>query len=235
VSPKSPRAAHKERRPRAALLGVAAIALGLLLAPAAIVAALGSGHARPPATSHIADPAQRPLQLATTPAAPTPASPATARPVVARGPAKRASVPVRIDIPSIGVRAPVIRLGLNPDHTLQVPSDFAVTGWWADGPRPGEIGPAVIVGHVDSKTGPAVFYRLGQLRRGDAIRVRGADGRLARFTVQRLATYPKDRFPTQTVYGPTRGPVLRLITCSGQFDRSTGHYLSNTVVFASGA
>jgi hypothetical protein len=90
----------------------------------------------------------------------------------------------------------------------------------------------VIVGHVDSKTGPAVFYRLRDLRRGDRIAVVGADGRTVTFVVQRLATYAKSGFPTAAVYGPTAGPALRLVTCGGEFDRSTGHYLSNTVVYA---
>jgi hypothetical protein len=145
---------------------------------------------------------------------------------------RRAPRPVAIQVPAIGVRARVIRLGLNRDHTLQVPSKFSDTGWWAGGARPGERGPAVVVGHVDSYTGPAVYYRLRELRRGDRINIVRANRSVARFTVQRLGRYSKARFPTAQVYGPTRRPTLRLITCSGTFDRSTGHYLDNTVVFA---
>jgi hypothetical protein len=145
---------------------------------------------------------------------------------------RRPAPPVRVIIPAIAVRARVVRLGLNPDRTLQTPKDFTTTGWWSGGPRPGERGAAVIVGHVDSQTGPAVFYALSRLRRGDGIHVIGADGRSARFVVQRLAHFPKARFPTRQVYGRTRWPTLRLVTCSGAFDASSGHYLDNTVVFA---
>ncbi len=92
----------------------------------------------------------------------------------------------------------------------------------------------MIAAHVDSRNGPAVFFRLGELRRGDRVTVVRADDTRARFTVERSARYPKPRFPTARVYGPTRRPALRLITCSGTFDRASGHYLDNTVVFARG-
>ena len=129
----------------------------------------------------------------------------------------------------------MIRLGLNPDRSLEVPKDFGDTGWWTGGPRPGERGPAVIAGHVDSRTGPAVFYKIGDLRPGDAIVVHRSDGSRARFTVQGSRQYPKAHFPTARVYGRTPGPTLRLITCSGTFDSASGHYLDNTVVYASAA
>ncbi|HWI74089.1 MAG TPA: class F sortase, partial [Baekduia sp.] len=145
---------------------------------------------------------------------------------------RRPARPVRVLIPAIGVRAAIVPLHLNPDRTLQTPRNFAQAGWWAGGPRPGAPGPAVVVGHVDSHSGPAVFYNLRTLRRGDGITIVGADGRTRRFVVQRLARFPKDRFPTAEVYGPTRAPRLRLITCGGTFDASTGHYRDNTVVFA---
>jgi hypothetical protein len=146
--------------------------------------------------------------------------------------ARRPARPVRIEVPSIGVAAPVIPLGLNPDRTLQVPSDFGDAGWWSGGPRPGEPGPAVIVGHVDSHTGPAVFFRIGELGRGAAIVVVRRDGSRARFAVVGREQYPKDEFPTARVYGRTPRATLRLITCSGAFDRASGHYLDNTVVYA---
>ena len=130
------------------------------------------------------------------------------------------------------MRAPVIQLGLNRDGSLEVPRRFGDTGWWSGGARPGERGPAVIVGHVDSKTGPAVFYRLGKLRAGDRIRVLDHRGAATSFAVERLEHHHKARFPTTEVYGPTRAPALRLVTCSGGFDRSSGHYLDNTIVFA---
>ena len=160
--------------------------------------------------------------------------PAALRPAapVAAAPAARPGIPARIEIPAIGVRAPVIRLGLNRDGSLEVPLRFGDTGWWSGGSRPGEAGPAVIAGHVDSRTGPAVFFRLGTLRRGDRVRVLRRDGTAAIFAVQRLEHHPKDHFPTAEVYGRTRGPSLRLITCGGAFDRSSGHYVDNTIVFA---
>jgi sortase (surface protein transpeptidase) len=145
---------------------------------------------------------------------------------------KRAATPVRVVIPRIGVDAPLIRLGLDGDGALEVPERFDVAGWWTGGARPGERGPAVIAGHVDSKTGPAVFYAIGTLRRGDRVIVRRRDGSSVRFRVRRSERYAKQRFPTRRVYGPTRRPELRLITCSGTFDRASGHYLDNTVVYA---
>jgi sortase (surface protein transpeptidase) len=145
---------------------------------------------------------------------------------------ERVAIPVRIEIPSIAVRAPIIKLGLNPDRTLEVPTGFGDTGWWSGGARPGENGPAVIVGHVDSKSGPAVFYRLSELRPGAKIVVVRSDGSRARFTVQGSERYPKDEFPTARVYGRTDGPTLRLITCGGQFNSSSGHYEDNTIVYA---
>jgi len=140
--------------------------------------------------------------------------------------------PQRIHIPAIGVSAKVIPLGLNKDGTIETPKKWGVTGWYKHGPRPGERGPAVVVGHVDSKSGPAVFYRLRALLRGDVIRIHRIDGTTVRFRVQRTERWPKSHFPTQRVYGRTRRADLRLVTCGGGFDASTGHYLDNTIVYA---
>jgi hypothetical protein len=145
----------------------------------------------------------------------------------------RAAAPRRIQIPAIGVSAPVIALGLNHDGTLQTPTQWQETGWYKPGPEPGERGAAVVTGHVDSTTGPAVFYRLRSLRPGDLIRIVRSDGTTVRFRVQRLERWPKSDFPARRVYGPTTGAVLRLVTCSGNFDSSTGHYVDNTIVYAS--
>jgi LPXTG-site transpeptidase (sortase) family protein len=144
-----------------------------------------------------------------------------------------AAPPRRISIPAIGVDAPVIALGLTPDGTLQTPRQWGDAGWYEPGPEPGEQGAAVIAGHVDSTTGPAVFYRLRALRSGDLIGIHRADGSVIRFRVRRLERWPKSEFPTRRVYGHTHGAVLRLITCSGGFNRSTRHYLDNTIVYAS--
>jgi sortase (surface protein transpeptidase) len=144
-----------------------------------------------------------------------------------------AAPPRRIVIPAIGVSAPVVPLSLDQDGALAAPSSYDETGWYEAGPEPGEKGPAVIAGHVDSKSGPAVFYKLPQLRRGDDIRITRADGSSVHFRVDRLEQWPKAQFPTQRVYGRTVSPVLRLVTCSGDFDTATGHYTANTIVYAS--
>jgi sortase (surface protein transpeptidase) len=146
-------------------------------------------------------------------------------------------VPTRIEIPSIGVASALDRLGRAPDGTVQTPPlrRAGVAGWYALGPRPGDPGSAVILGHVDSKRGPAVFFRLRELRRGDQVRVRRADGSTVRFVVQRTEQTLKRRFPTDEVYYPTLTPGLRLVTCGGEFDASTGHYKSNIIVYAAAA
>jgi sortase (surface protein transpeptidase) len=152
---------------------------------------------------------------------------ATSRELVRRSPP-----PVRIEIPAIGVASALVRLGLNPDGTMQVPGDYGVAGWFTGGPAPGDIGPAVIAGHVDSRSGPAIFYRLGALRNGDAIRIIRADGTTARFVADNVVRYPKRAFPTQAVFGPAPDPVLRLITCGGRFDRARRSYVDNVIVTA---
>jgi sortase (surface protein transpeptidase) len=144
----------------------------------------------------------------------------------------RSAPPVRIEIPAIGVSSALVRLGLNPDGTMQVPDDYGVAGWFTGGPAPGDTGPAVIAGHVDSRSGPAIFYRLGALQRGDAIDVIRADGTTARFITDNVARYPKQAFPTQAVFGPVPDPVLRLITCGGRFDRARKSYVDNVIVAA---
>jgi sortase (surface protein transpeptidase) len=142
------------------------------------------------------------------------------------------SPPVRLEIPAIGVPSPLVRLGLNPDGTMQVPGDFQVAGWFTGGPQPGQLGPAVIAGHVDSRTGPAVFYRLRDLRPGDQVRVVLADRLVVRFTVESSASYPKWSLPDEAVHGATTAPALRLITCAGSFDRKRHSYRDNLVVSA---
>jgi hypothetical protein len=138
-----------------------------------------------------------------------------------------------IRIPAIGVDSSLIPRGLNPDSSLDVPKDWGVAGWFEGGPFPGDPGPAVVVGHVDSTSGPAVFYRLRELRRGDVIVVWRKGGLRSRFRVESLRWFPKSSFPTKLVYGAIATPALRLITCGGAFDQSTGHYEDNLVVFAS--
>jgi len=145
---------------------------------------------------------------------------------------RRAPRPTHIRIPAIGVSARIIRLGLAAGGTMQTPKSYSVTGWFAPGAEPGERGPAVIAGHVDSKTSPGVFYKLGDLRRGDSIAITRADHSVIHFKVQGLETWPKASFPTKRVFGRTRTATLRLITCSGPFNSSSGHYVDNTIVYA---
>jgi hypothetical protein len=140
--------------------------------------------------------------------------------------------PVSLTIPLIGVQTRLVELGRAAGGALQVPSSTAVAGWYTGSPRPGVIGPAIIAGHIDSLTGPAVFYRLSELQVGDRIYVRRADGTTVEFRVTAVQTYLKSYFPTAAVYGPTPDPELRLITCGGTFDYATGHYLSNTIIYA---
>jgi hypothetical protein len=145
------------------------------------------------------------------------------------------SIPASLYVPRIQVRAKIISLGLTPRGAAAVPplaSPF-LTSWYDGGPTPGQPGTAVIFGHVDSaRVGPAVFYNLGNLRPGDLVYVTLEDRQTAVFRVYSAALYPKASFPARTVYGYTSWPTLRLITCGGEFDKATGHYLGNTVVFA---
>jgi Sortase domain len=144
-------------------------------------------------------------------------------------------VPVRLEIARIGVSTALQRLGKDRHGAVAVPSGphkWDTAGWYAPGTRPGDPGSAVILGHVDSTSGPAVFYRLRELRRGDLVEVARADGSSVRFAVERVEQYDKRRFPTTEVYYPTLTPELRLVTCGGEFDATAGHYRSNIIVFA---
>jgi hypothetical protein len=171
---------------------------------------------------------------------PPPRRPVTQPPLVSTAPrpvpaaavaARRQPPPVAIVIPSIGVASPLERLELGSDGRIAAPVDFANAGWYAAGPRPGELGPAVLAGHLDSPTGAAVFTRLPELAAGAPVVVQRADGSNAHFTVVGVDRYAKDAFPPD-VFGPVPAPVLRLVTCGGDFDDSSGHYVDNVVVSA---
>ena len=145
------------------------------------------------------------------------------------------SAAVGLRIPAIGVNARVISLGLDASGGVAVPSLDTpfLTSWYDRGSAPGQDGPAVLLGHVDSAAvGPAVFYRLGDLARGDLVYVTRKDHRTAVFRVTAVAVYPEQDFPTKQVYGFTPRPTLRLITCGGDFDERTHLYLDRTIVFA---
>jgi hypothetical protein len=154
-------------------------------------------------------------------------------PVVVRGAAPvPVAAPTRVQLPSLGVDSSLAKLDVDSSGALVPPSGFDEAGWFAGGPAPGDVGPAVIAGHVDSRTGPAVFFRLRDVAVGDPVLVRRADGTTAHFTVTRVARHPKDAFPTAEVYGPTPDAQLRLITCGGDFDRAGRSYLDNVIVYA---
>lgn len=141
--------------------------------------------------------------------------------------------PTRLVIPALNLDTTFVApLGLNADQTVSVPDSYTEVGWYKNGSTPGEIGPAVILGHVDSVTGPAVFYSLGQLKAGDEIEITREDGSLAIFVVTELKRYPQSDFPTLAVYGSTEGSTLRLVTCSGVFNHGIQRYSHNLVVFA---
>ena len=147
-----------------------------------------------------------------------------------------ASAPLAITIPSIGVQSTLVQLGLNPDKSIEVPpldDPDSKAGWYKYSPTPGQIGPTVILGHVDSvKYGPGVFFKLGALQPGATVEVTLTDRVVAVFTVDKVVAYPKSAFPSSAVYGAIHHPGLRLITCGGAFDPAAGSYESNIVAYA---
>jgi sortase (surface protein transpeptidase) len=202
------------RRPYAA----AALVAGLVL-----ICGAAGGLAWASQTGQPAAPAGR------TPFVPVPRGHWAAAPLASPEPV---AVPISLAIPAIGVQTSLIRLALTATGELQVPTSTRVAGWYTGGPLPGQTGAAVIAGHVDSRAGPAVFYRLRLLRPGELVYVRRADGSLAVFRVSAVREYAKSQFPTAAVYGPVPDAQLRLITCGGTFEQATGHYLSNVIVSA---
>ena len=207
------RAGGRHHRPRRRLLTGVRWALALVAIAAGVMALLS-----PPSTS----PDRSPEEVAAPPAPVALTSPVT----------RTVAAPARVTIPAIGVDSTLSELGVDAAGALVPPADFAQAGWFAAGPAPGEVGPAVLAGHVDDHRGPAVFFRLEELTPGDRVEVIDRDGQALSFTVTRVAEYPKSDFATAEVYGPTTGPELRLITCGGAFDRSRRSYTDNVVVFA---
>ena len=162
---------------------------------------------------------------------PSSSHPQTVAPRVVKAAYLPRSVPVRLQIASIGVDSTLIDLGLRADGTMEVPERGFPAGWFTGAPTPGELGPSIIVGHVDLK-GPGVFYRLHSLSPGDEVKVTRRDGTMPVFRVTRVDRFPKDEFPTGVVYGDIDHSALRLITCGGSFNSTTGHYDDNFVAFA---
>lgn len=212
---------------------MAAVTAVLALVGIALVAAAALGQESPPQPAHTAAGGSGSGSSAST--GPHATSPGSA-PASSGSPYLPASRPRKIAIPAIDVNAKVMTLGKKGDGSVEVPpyERDSRAGWYKRSPMPGQIGPSVILGHVDSKMyGPAVFYRLGALEKGDRVRVERADGSVARFRVDRVVRFPKDRFPTAAVYGSIDHAGLRLITCGGQFDPTRGHYEDNIIAYAS--
>jgi len=221
-----PRENSRARRPGGMILLALAVLL-LLGGGTAVAVGVASQDADPPVPSATRSSAPSTPGGATSTA---PGAPETAAPAPA-------ALPVAVRVPAIGVDSELLTLGLNADGTLEVPQpgpDYDKAAWFGDSPRPGDIGPAVIEGHVDSAAnGPSVFYELGRLVVGDRIEITRADGSVATFAVNEVRVVPKTDFPTFDVYSNTEGPELRLITCGGPFDSAARSYVDNIVVFAS--
>lgn len=215
------------------MLGVALLSVvGLVMLT---IGLLGQQHApQPPATAG----QHQVLDRSSSPTSPAPTTgttshaittPATTGPILAR------SAPRTLRVPAIGVHSNLLTLGLNPDNTIEVPplSRDSRAGWYKRSPTPGQLGPSVVLGHVDSaKYGPGVFFKLGALHKGDTAEITRANHTVAVFTVDRVASYPKNDFPSLRVYGNTSDAELRLITCGGVFDHSAHSYENNIVVYA---
>ncbi|TQJ53325.1 class F sortase [Streptomyces sp. NBC_00080] len=146
------------------------------------------------------------------------------------------ALPQRIDIPHLGVQAPVVARGLDPEGGIDPPpfDQAGVVGWYAAGAKPGARGTALLVGHVDTETRPAVFYKLSTLKAGETVRVVRDDGKVAEFTVDDVEVVRRDRFDARQAYGPRQPDraELRLITCGGTFDRVSRSYTANVIVSA---
>ena len=201
---------------------LALTALLLLIGAACLV--LGLQEHRHPLAGPVR---QRPVAAARGATATPPPTTVPAPAVVAR------SVPVAVRIPAIGVAVWLTQLGLNANGTVAVPTSVQVPGWFSPGPTPGQVGSAVILGHVDSFKGAGVFFKLRTLQPGNQIEVNLADGVIATFQVTSVVQYQKTAFPDQKVYGSNGSSELQLVTCGGAFDTHTGHYLSNIVVYSS--
>ncbi len=190
-----------------------------------VLAVIGFQERRPPAAATAA-----PKVVSTATPSPGDAAP----PVAVEGPLLARSEPATVDIAQIGLHAPITAVGLDAAGAVQVPApdQGRRAGWYNQGPTPGELGPAVLVGHLDSVSGPAVFYDVGTVRAGSTVEIRRADQSTAVFTVDTVERFAKADFPTQRVYGDLNRAELRVITCGGDYDPGRGGYQDNTVLFA---
>ena len=214
-------ARHARRRPKG--WWAPALALGLA---GAVCLTLWGGGAAPAGESS----ARAGAAVATPPAGLAPPPRATSSDSEEAAP--RSPRPVQLAVPRLGLSTPLVGLGLQPDGTVEVPQDPALAGWYRLGPPPGAPGPAVILGHVDSVDGPAVFARLDELEAGDRVSVRLDDASTATFVVRSVRTYANADFPAQRVYAGAGRRELNLVTCGGEYDAARGGYQANVVVNA---
>lgn len=204
-----------------------AVPLALLGLALVLLWSWAIGPTTPPLASSPATSSRRATAPASTTGGAVTGAPTTS--TLVRAPA---GDPARVQIPAIKVDARLLPVGLEPNGQMQVPP-FGSAGWYRLGPRPGASGPAVIVAHVDTKFGPDVFYRLRDLRAGDTVEVTYSQGAVVRFAVQRSEEHGKSALPVARIWNQTTEPVLRMITCAGEFDRASGHYVDNLIVYAS--
>ena len=233
----------------AALLALTACGAGRSAAPAEAPSGSSSSTTSSPSLSAPSTPAPSASASSATapPAVEPPATAAPATPAAAAEPSDlgapptglvlAAAAPTALSVPAIGISSPLIELGRNADGTVEVPSlddPNSKPGWYRNSPAPGTLGPAIILGHVDSREfGPGVFYSLQNMKAGDSIEVSRADGTVAEFVVDKVESVQKSEFPTLEVYGNLDHSGLRLITCGGEFDPDARSYESNIIVFAS--
>jgi sortase (surface protein transpeptidase) len=213
-----------------ASIAVGLAILGAVLVWAAVARPFTTEPALAPAPNDQSMPSTSPTAPKPTPERATPRADKTDLRDQITGLVLPESEPVAVSIPRIRVRSRLVPLGLKENGAMETP-DPADVGWYSRGPSPGALGPAVIAGHV-TWNGPAVFYRLGTMRRGDQVSVTRKDGKTAIFTVTRVAQFPQSRFPSRAVYGPIDHAGLRLITCGGTYDAARHKYLDNVVIFA---
>lgn len=232
----------KHARKRRGSWRAAALPAALMLLAVALLVGLGvrgsqsveAGPSLPSYSSESSAPTGATSQPPSTTVSVTPAPPSTLTTV---RPTTTSTIrvhpiwnPIRLEIPAIEVDAELVAVGLLDNGDMEVPA-FGLAGWYQPGPVPGGNGPAVLVAHVDTKKGPDVFYRLKELKAGDEVLVYGRDGDVARFAVDSMEQQPKTELPVERIWNDTWEPVIRLITCGGDFDRASGHYLSNVIVY----
>jgi len=209
--------------------GTRGAALGLGLAAVLVLTGCATGQAQPASSSPPGSVASGAPSSPAPPSTPSPAAPAPA-PAVGIG-----AEPARVAVPAIELDEPLIGLGIDSTGAMEVPVDADEVGWFTGGGRPGGRGPTVVAAHVDSTSGPAVFFRLSELVPGDEVTVTTVEGTVVRYVVDEVVDVPKAEFPTARVFGAQPTDQLRLITCGGVFDPGSGHYDQNRVVFASPA